>query len=138
MKGSADAYPFRTLPAPSRFSIAIGLVAIVFLIDQSAGELIDEGSQFLLLGTAVGATAWFAGTGPALLATVLGAILGATSGSDRDTGAVALHLALFLVHGLILTGVVDELRVWNYARGADEIAAAMYRTIAQERGLVGR
>ena len=110
MKGSADAYPFRTLPVPSRFSIAIGLVAIVFLIDQSAGELIDEGSQFLLLGTAVGATAWFAGTGPALLATVLGAILGATSASDRDTGAVALHLALFLVHGLILTGVVDELR----------------------------
>ena len=86
MKGSADAYPFRTLPVPSRFSIAIGLVAIVFLIDQSAGELIDEGSQFLLLGTAVGATAWFAGTGPALLATVLGAILGATSGSDRDDG----------------------------------------------------
>ena len=78
MKGSADAYPFRTLPAPSRFSIAIGLVAIVFLIDQSAGELIDDGSHFLLLGTAVGATAWFAGTGPALLATVLGAILGAT------------------------------------------------------------
>ena len=110
MKGSADAYPFRTLPGPSRFSIAIGLVAIVFLIDQSAGELIDEGSQFLLLGTAVGATAWFAGTGPALLATVLGAILGATSASDRDTGAVGLHLALFLVHGLILTGVVDELR----------------------------
>lgn len=110
MKGSADAYPFRTLPAPSRFSIAIGLVALVFLINQSAGTLIDDGSHLLLLGTAVGATAWFAGTGPALLATVLGAVLGATDGDGRDTGAVALHLALFLVHGLILTGVVDELR----------------------------
>ena len=110
MKGSADAYPFRTLPVPSRFSIAIGLVALVFLIDQSAGEFIDDGSHFLLLGTAVGATAWFAGTGPALLATVLGAVLGAFNASERDTGAVAMHLALFLVHGLILTGVVDELR----------------------------
>jgi signal transduction histidine kinase len=110
MTGPADAYPFRTLSVPSRFGIAIGLVALVFLIDQSSGEFIDDGSHFLLLGTAVGATAWFAGTGPALLATVLGAVLGATHGNERDTGAVALHLALFLVHGLILTGVVDELR----------------------------
>jgi signal transduction histidine kinase/CheY-like chemotaxis protein len=110
MKGSADAYPFRTLPAPSRFSIAIGLVAIVFLIDQSAGDFIDDGSLFLLLGTAVGATAWFAGSGPALLATVLGSVLGATHDNEGDSGAVALHLALFLVQGLLLTGVVDELR----------------------------
>jgi signal transduction histidine kinase len=37
-------------------------------------------------------------------------VLGAAQANDRDTGAVALHLALFLVHGLLLTGVVDELR----------------------------
>jgi signal transduction histidine kinase len=110
MNGSADAYPFRTLPAPSRFSIAIALVALVFLADQWATELIDDGSHFILLGIAVGATAWFAGTGPALLATVLGSVLGSVDAQDRDTGAAALHLALFLVQGLVLTGVVDELR----------------------------
>ena len=110
MNGSADAYPFRTLPAPSRFSIAIGLVAIVFLVDQWGTDFIDDGSQFILLGIAVGATAWFAGTGPALLATVLGSVLGAAQSNEGDTGAAALHLALFLVQGLVLTGVVDELR----------------------------
>ena len=119
MKGSADAYPFRTLPAPTRFGIAIGLVALVYLIDQSAGRLIDDGSHLILLGTAVGATAWLAGTGPALLATVLGSVLGAFHG-DEDTGAVALHLALFLIHGLLLTAVVAELR--RARRNAEERA----------------
>lgn len=119
MRGPADAYPFRTLSAPLRFSIAIGLVALVFLIDESASSLIDDGSHFILLGTAVGATAWFAGTGPALLATVLGSVLGAVH-DDSQTGAVPMHLALFLVHGLLLTAVVEELR--RARRNAEERA----------------
>ena len=110
MKGAADAYPFPTLATPLRFGIALGLVALVFLLDTIAPSLIDDGSLFILLGTAVGATAWFAGTGPALAATVIAAVLGASRAGGPLDGAIPIHLALFLVHGLLLTAVVAELR----------------------------
>ena len=110
MRGAADAYPFPTLAAPLRFSIALGLVALVFLLDSLAPTLIDDGSLFILLGTAVGATAWFAGTGPALAATVIAAVLGAGRAGGPLHGAIPVHLALFLVHGLLLTAVIAELR----------------------------
>src|SRR5918993_1213446 len=80
---TADAYPFPTQPAPLRFAVALAAVGAVFFIDYFFGAVIDDGSHFLLLATAVMATAWFAGTGPALAATVVGAIVGATvPGSD--------------------------------------------------------
>ncbi len=40
-------------------------------------------------------------------------------------------------HGF-LQGAVDELRLWNHARSADEIVDGMYRTIAMGDGLVAR
>jgi signal transduction histidine kinase/CheY-like chemotaxis protein len=109
MRGPADAYPFPTLATPLRFAIAAGLVALVFLLDRTADLLIDDGSQLILFGTAVLATAWFAGTGPAIAATVLAAALGAnaTHSSEFATG---MHLALFLVQSLIVIAVVAELR----------------------------
>jgi signal transduction histidine kinase len=111
MKGTADAYPFRTLPAPVRFAIALAAIFIVFAVDRAAGATIDDGSKFLLLGTAVMASAWFAGTGPALAATVLGAALGAYEAAGQPrSAAVPTHLALFVVQGLLLTAVVSELR----------------------------
>ena len=58
------------------------------------------------------ASAWFVGTGPALAATVVGALLGAWDGSaaDVESRAAQTHLALFVVQGLLLTGVISELR----------------------------
>ena len=121
MREPADAYPFRRSPSAAlRYSIPIGLVALVFLIDQSANSLIDDASHYILLGTAVGATAWFAGTGPALLATVLASVLGAVHDDASLTGAVPLHMALFVVQALLLTGVVAELR--RARRNAEERA----------------
>jgi signal transduction histidine kinase len=109
---TADAYPFPTQPAPLRFTVALAAVGSVFLLDSALGPLIDDGSQFLLLGTAVMASAWFAGTGPALAATVVGALLGAAGaqGSPADPRATQAHLALFVVQGLLLTALVSELR----------------------------
>jgi signal transduction histidine kinase/CheY-like chemotaxis protein len=108
---TADAYPFTTRPASLRFAVALASVGIVFLAD-SAFNLIDDGSQFLLLGTAVMASAWFAGTGPALAATVLGAVLGGWNlpAAQFDARATQTHLALFVVQGLLLTALVSELR----------------------------
>jgi len=109
---TADAYPFRTLPASLRFAIALGAVAVVYIADHTFGTVIDDGSHFLLLGTAVMASAWFAGTGPALAATVAGALLGAwdSSHSPLDQRAAQTHLAMFVVQGLLLTALVSELR----------------------------
>jgi signal transduction histidine kinase len=95
-----------------RFAIAIAAVTVVFAIDSVGDSAIDEVAKFLLLGTAVLASAWFAGTGPALAATVFGAALGwAGLGREPRTATqVATHLALFVGQGLLLTGVVAELR----------------------------
>ncbi len=109
LTGSGDAYPFRPKPAWRRFGIALLMVAAVYLIDRQSGPVFDDGSHFLLLGIAVMATAWFAGTGPALAAIVVGAVLGSVS-SRGPTAADSMHLALFVVQGLLLTGVVSELR----------------------------
>jgi signal transduction histidine kinase/ActR/RegA family two-component response regulator len=107
---TADSYPFPTWPAPLRFAIALAAVAAVFAVDRT-WAVVDDGSHFLLLGTAVMGTAWIAGTGPALAATVLGAVLGAyTSDGDVGTSAASMHLALFVVQGLLLTALVSELR----------------------------
>lgn len=120
MKRAPDAYPFPTLSAPVRFGIGIALISLIFILERAAPSLIDDGSHFILLGTAVGATAWFAGTGPALLATVFASVFGAADARGNHTGAVPMHLALFLVHGLLLTAVVAELR--RARRNAEERA----------------
>ncbi len=107
---TADSYPFPTQPAPLRFAIAILAVAVVFALDWVWNSVIDEGTHFLLLGTAVMATAWVAGTGPALAATVLGAVVGAQSSAAIATRAGSMHMAVFVVQGLLLTALVSELR----------------------------
>src|SRR3954449_4381850 len=111
MMGTADAYPFKALTPAVRFLIALLLVGVVFAVCWRAGDTIDDGSEFLLLGTAVMACAWFGGTGPALAATVLGALLGSfeTGGSVRLDAAAPTHLALFVVQGLLLTALISEL-----------------------------
>jgi len=70
------------------------------------------------------ASAWFAGTGPALAATVFGAVLGvAEVGSlSAVTGATAMHLAMFVIQGLMLIAVISELRAAR--RASDEQARA--------------
>ena len=120
MSDAADAFPFRPLPPPLRYAIALAAVSLVYLVSRSFDSLIDEGSQFLLLGTAVMASAWFVGTGPALAATVVGALLGAWDGSaaDVESRAAQTHLALFVVQGLLLTGVISELRAARQLRRA--------------------
>jgi signal transduction histidine kinase len=126
MNGTAD-YPFPALPAPLRFGIAFLTVAVVFAIDRLWNHVIDDGSQFLLLGTAVMATAWTAGTGPALAATVFGAVIGAFA--TGSTAAASMHLALFVVQGLLITALVSELR---RARRVAEQQAQAAETARQE------
>jgi signal transduction histidine kinase/CheY-like chemotaxis protein len=127
---SADSYPFPTRPAVLRFAFAIAAVTAVFAIDRVWSDAIDDGSHFLLLGTAVMATAWVAGTGPALAATVVGAVFGA-HGSDASlaTPAASMHLAIFVVQGLLLTALVSELR---RARRAAEDQARVAETARRE------
>ncbi len=124
MRGTPDAYPFPTFPAPLRFTIALAAVTVVFVVDHLSGWPVDEPAKFILLGMAVMASAWFAGTGPALAATVLGAVLGAEEAgrlAPIDV-SVATHLAMFVVQALMLIGVVSELRAAR--RASDQQAHA--------------
>ncbi|HVL66980.1 MAG TPA: hybrid sensor histidine kinase/response regulator [Vicinamibacterales bacterium] len=110
VRGHADAYPFPTLPAPLRFGMAAVLVGGVFLLEHFAAPHIDAASRLVLLGIAVMATAWFGGTGPALAATIVAAVLGAREIAGRTDEGAYLHQALALTHGLLLTAAVSELR----------------------------
>jgi signal transduction histidine kinase len=134
---TADAYPFPAQPAPLRFAVALASVGAVFVIDYFFGPLIDDGSHFLLLGTAVMASAWFAGTGPALAATVAGAVVGAWEGSSslENARATQAHLALFVIQGMLLTALVSELR---RARRAAEHEANVAREARRESEAAGR
>jgi signal transduction histidine kinase/CheY-like chemotaxis protein len=134
---TADAYPFPAQPAPLRFAVALASVGAVFLIDYFFGPLIDDGSQFLLLGTAVMASAWFAGTGPALAATVAGALVAAWEGpsSLENVRATQAHLALFVFQGLLLTALVSELR---RARRDAEHEASLAQVARRESEAAGR
>jgi signal transduction histidine kinase len=131
MRGPADAYPFPTFAAPLRFAIALVTVSAVFAISAGGGTPVDDVSTFLLLGTAVLASAWFAGTGPALSAVVLGAVLGGLeiSGRPATDTPVATHLALFIVEGLLLIAIVSELRA---ARRAAERQARVAQIARRE------
>jgi signal transduction histidine kinase len=133
----ADAYPFSARPAPFRFAIAAGSIAAVFLLDFALAELVDDGSLILLLGTAVMATAWFAGPGPALAATVLGAVVGGYEVPDSPMVARATqaHLAAFIIQGLLLTALVSELR---RARRVAEHQARDAQEARRESEAVGR
>ena len=108
-RGTAE-YPFPAVPLAVRRVVALVLVVIVFLAYRGSGRVIDEGSLFLLLSIAVLGTAWFAGTGSARAVTVLGAVLGSVLAGPQLSRAVEMHLALFIVHGLLLTTLVAELR----------------------------
>jgi hypothetical protein len=112
-------------------------VGAVFVIDYFFGPLIDDGSHFLLLGTAVMASAWFAGTGPALAAMVAGALVGAWEGpsSLENVRATQAHLAIFVIQGLLLTALVSELR---RARRAAEHETNVAREARRESEAAGR
>src|ERR671912_2049630 len=108
-QGTAE-YPFPSVPLVVRRIVALVLVVIVFLAYRASTTVIDEGSLFLLLSISVLGTAWFAGTSSALAVTVLGAVLGSVLAGPALSRAVEMHLALFVVHGLLLTALVAELR----------------------------
>ena len=137
MRSAPDAYPFPTFPAPLRFAIALSAVLTVFVLDAISGAPVDDAGKFLLLGIAVLASAWFAGTGPALAATVLGAVLGtyADNVQPRTEAFISIHLALFVVQGLLLTAMVSELRA---ARRAAEEQARVAQVARREGDAANR
>ena len=132
---SSEPYPFPTVALPARHFVALTAVVIVFLAQLKAGTVVDEGGLFLLLSIAVLGSAWFAGTGSALSVTVLGAVLGSVVAGREGSAAVQTHLALFVGQGLLLTGLVAELR---RARQAAEREARLANAARAESEAAGR
>jgi signal transduction histidine kinase/ActR/RegA family two-component response regulator len=110
MRTATGPYPFPDIALPARHFVALTAVVIVFLAHRAAGSVIDEGGLFLLLSIAVLGSAWLAGTGSALSVVVLGAVLGSVVAGNERSPADQTHLALFIGQGLLLTGLVAELR----------------------------
>jgi signal transduction histidine kinase len=104
-----DAFHGETFGSPLRLALAAVALTIVIGLDRFASTVLDNGSGFLVLGLLVVATAWFAGTGAALGATILAAALGALRVSGEGSDAY-VHLALFIVNALLITAMVAELR----------------------------
>jgi len=136
MRPPPEPYPFPSIARPARHFVALTAVVIVILAHRMAGTVVDEGGLFLLLSITVLGSAWFAGTGSALSVTVLGAVLGSMVAGREDSPAVQTHLALFVGQGLLLTGLVAELRsarrtaeretkLANAARAESEAAGRM-------------
>src|SRR5689334_16132882 len=98
-------YPFPSIPRPVRHFVALTVVVIAVLASRTTAA-IDEGGLFLLMSITIVAAAWFAGVSSALAVTVLGAVLAAIGREGRPNVAVHTHLALFVVEGLLLTGLV--------------------------------
>jgi signal transduction histidine kinase/CheY-like chemotaxis protein len=117
-------YPFPDIPAAVRHIVALTMVVIVFLAYRTSGTLIDEGGLFLLLSIAVLGSAWFAGSRSALAVTVLGAVLASFLTGGESSRAVGTHLALFVGQGVLLTGLVAELR--RSRRAAEREARAAH------------
>src|SRR5205085_2411607 len=74
-----------------------------------ATGIIDTGALYLILSITVLAAAWFAGTVNALVVTVAGALIGALT-EHNPTTSVQVHLAVFVVQGVLLTTITAELR----------------------------
>ena len=108
MTRHATTYPFSTLSLPLRVAIVGVLLGVVVAADWYSASALDDGSHFILLGTVVLGVAWLGGTGAALVATIGAAALGSVP--PPQGGTASMHLALFLLHALLLIGVVAELR----------------------------
>ncbi len=96
-------FPFQAIPRGARHAISLGSVVLVYVAYRTTATVIDDGGLFLLLSIAVLFNAWFSGTGAALAATVIGAVLGSLAGGPTHDAAVQTHLALFIGQGLLLT-----------------------------------
>jgi signal transduction histidine kinase/CheY-like chemotaxis protein len=109
----AGEYPDTTLTTPVRLALAAAILASVALLESALGPLVDVGSHFLLMGTAVLVVALTAGTLPAALATIGGVAL---SLGDADVGgAHRTNLLLFVAQAFILTVLVAALHDAQHA-----------------------
>ena len=131
---TAGPYPFARFPRFVRHSLPIVITLLVFEAAE-ATQVIDDGGLFLLLSLTVLATAWFSGTISALSVTVLGGVIGGVLGERLGSAAVELHLAVFVMQGVLLTALVAELRRARRAaeRQANVAKAALTEAEAASR-----
>jgi PAS domain S-box-containing protein len=104
----------------ARYGIAVLSVGIAVLLRLLLTDLVGRESPFLLCLIAVAVTAWYAGVGPALLATALGTIENAADAARHSIrpGPVdeILSVALFAMVACALALIANARRVSERAR----------------------
>src|SRR5919112_2402097 len=119
----------RFLDTALRYGVAVLAVGVALELKLLLDPLITDQSPFLLLAGAVVVGAWFGGLGPGLLATILGA-LGADyfflppEGSLTGLGVAFLPLLLFLLQGLLISSLIEALRLARKRAEASALESA--------------
>jgi signal transduction histidine kinase len=133
MRAHDAIYPLPNVSPQARLAVAALLIFAVFLLERTAGTTLDNGSHFILLGTAIMGVAWLAGSVAALGATLVAAVV--ASFRAPSEGFSEIHLALFLLHAVLITAVVAELRRAQRAANirAREAQAAMTQAESANR-----
>ena len=103
-------------PVVSRYAVAVALVLVATIVRMPLQPLLGDTVPFLLFFPAIAATAWYAGLGAGMLATLLSAVLALSlfaPFSTREASRVTLVLptALFLGFGVFISGLSEALRV---------------------------
>ena len=104
----------RSRPAVYGYVIAIGSAAIVAAIRYSLSDILGNSTNFVLFTVPVVLAGWYNGLGPALVATVAGALFGAylvapTLRFSTEAPGSVLGLALFIVCGIIISTLCESL-----------------------------
>jgi PAS domain S-box-containing protein len=104
----------------ARYGIAVLSIAVAVLLRVLLTDLVGRESPFLLCLIAVAVTAWYAGFGPALLATALGTLENAADAARHSirSGPIdeVLSVALFAVVACALALIANARRLSERAR----------------------
>ncbi len=83
-----------------RYVLAIASVAVAFLVSSALHPLVGDGLGYVLIFPAVAFSAWYCGTGPSVVATIL-AVIGATYGFVAPIQPFRVLSVADLVRGLV-------------------------------------
>lgn len=120
-----------------RYGVAAGAVTLALLIKLLLEPVIVQETPFLLVFAAVIVSAWYGGLGPGLLATVTAGLatdyffLSPSALFSGAPGLEAVPFILYMLEGLLITGIVVGLRS---ARQEAEIS--MLEAQAHQEGLL--
>ncbi len=124
-------------PAPYAYAVSVSLVLLALVSRLLIHGLLEQRSAFILFTLAVMASSWYGGWKSGLLATLVSGALGGFfilrpfENVEGEGLTDALDLILFIVTGLGISWIAEELRIARIkAEAGEQTAKAAHRQIA--------